>query len=173
MSSPTFLCISSSMLSNFWLVKRLAFITLRRLFHHWSAAAHPIVASGLGCADTATGTGRLNKNFSFLRRSCLAISGEETTTVVTEPILRLIRGPYFCEYFNIVRCGWFPSCSKLPIMGSAGGPGGGFPATNREENHHLVQIIEKVDMKMQNKIIKISILCCVRKKQESRIKYYY
>lgn len=59
-------------------------------------------------------------------RTCLAISGEETTRVGTRPSFKCITGPYLCDSSRKHRCGRIPSWCKLPMIGSWGGPGGRF-----------------------------------------------
>ncbi len=73
------------------------------------------------------GLGRYWNSWSCVLRNSLAIIGEDTTTVCTEPRRRYTIGPYCCAKLANVLCRFLPpwySCSKFPTTGQGHGPGG-------------------------------------------------
>nr|CAB3470713.1 unnamed protein product [Digitaria exilis] len=68
--------------------------------------------------------GRLQQRASWVLITSLAASGEDTTTVGTEPSRSSMTGPYCLASSRRLRCGSGPIWCRLPRKGSFRGPGG-------------------------------------------------
>lgn len=66
---------------------------LRRLRHLWSATVQASVESGSGWEATTSGTARSEKDWSWVWKICLAVSGEEMMIVFMKPRRRVMSGP--------------------------------------------------------------------------------
>ena len=110
----SFLAVNSSVLHIF-----------RRVLHLVETGSHTTEWWWWSRARTASGMVRLQKDWSFFWRTSFAMAAEVTTTVVTQPSLRLITGPWILARSAMDSCGLFPRLSRFPMIGNGRGPGGG------------------------------------------------
>lgn len=71
-----------------------------------------------------SGTVLAERNWSWVWRTCLAMAGEEITTVVIWPSLSVMIGPWDLARFARDLCGLWPRDRRLPMSGRDLGPGG-------------------------------------------------